>query len=236
MTQSPTNCASYFDHTLLKAEAKESEIDRLCQEARDHGFASVCVNPWYVTRARKLLAGSPVMAITVVGFPLGASTTASKASETKDAIAAGAQEVDMVVNLGAVKSGQWTAVEDDIRAVVQAAGSVPVKVILETAALTADEKVATARAAKSAGAAFVKTSTGFHASGGATVEDVALLRRTVGPTMGVKASGGIRTAADARRMIEAGATRLGASASVAILHELTGSGTKGSTPHGKSDY
>lgn len=227
--------SAYFDHTLLKAEAKESEIELLCQEAREHGFASVCVNPSYVARARKLLQGSQTMAITVVGFPLGASTTQTKVAETRDAIEQGAQEIDMVINLGALKSGDLAAVRTDIRAVVQEAGKVPVKVILETAALTTDEKIAACQAAQTAGAAFVKTSTGFHPAGGATVEDVALMRRTVGPAMGVKASGGIRTAADARRMIEAGANRIGASASVAILHELTGSGTTG-TPHGKTDY
>lgn len=208
--------AGMIDHTLLKPEAQEADIRTLCEEARKHGFFSVCVNPSNVKLSAELLAGSSVKVCTVVGFPLGATTPAVKAFETREAIAHGAQEIDMVINVGALKSGKLDAVEADIRAVVDAAAPVPVKVILETALLTDDEKVAACKAAKAAGAAFVKTSTGFS-KGGATVEDVRLMRETVGPEMGVKASGGVRDRATAIAMIEAGANRLGASASVAIV-------------------
>ena len=208
--------AGMIDHTLLKPEAPEAEILTLCQEARANGFFSVCVNPANVALAARELAGSPVKVCTVVGFPLGATTSAVKAFETRDAIAHGAQEIDMVINVGALKSGLMDQVEADILAVVEAAGDVPVKVILETALLTDDEKVAACQASKAAGAAFVKTSTGFS-KGGATVEDIRLMRRTVGPEMGVKASGGVRDRETAIAMADAGATRLGASASVAIV-------------------
>ncbi len=208
--------AGMIDHTLLKPEAQEAEIRTLCDEARTHGFYSVCVNPANVALSAQQLAGSEVKVCTVVGFPLGATTSAVKAFETRDAIANGAQEIDMVINVGALKDGLLDKVEADIRAVVEAAGSVPVKVILETALLTDDEKVMACRASKAAGAAFVKTSTGFS-KGGATVEDIRLMRLTVGPEMGVKASGGVRDHATAIAMAEAGATRLGASASVAIV-------------------
>jgi deoxyribose-phosphate aldolase len=205
-----------IDHTLLKPEASEAEIRELCEEARAHGFYSVCVNPANVALCAGLLAGSTVKVCTVVGFPLGASTSAVKAFETRDAIANGAQEIDMVIDLGALKSGHWDRVAADIRAVVEAAGGVLVKVILETALLSDDEKREVCVRAQAAGADFVKTSTGF-AKGGATVEDIRLMRRTVGPEMGVKASGGVRDRATAIALVEAGATRLGASASVAIV-------------------
>lgn len=208
--------AGMIDHTLLKPEAQEAEIRTLCDEARANGFYSVCVNPANVALSAQLLAGSQVKVCTVVGFPLGATTSAVKAFETRDAIANGAQEIDMVINVGALKSGLLDRVESDIRAVVEAAGEVPVKVILETALLTDEEKVAACQASKAAGAAFVKTSTGFS-KGGATVSDIRLMRLTVGPEMGVKASGGVRDRQTALAMAEAGATRLGASASVAIV-------------------
>jgi deoxyribose-phosphate aldolase len=208
--------AGKIDHTLLKPEATEAEIRTLCDEARKHGFYSVCVNPANVVLSAQQLAGSDVKVCTVVGFPLGATTSEVKAFETRDAIGNGAQEIDMVINVGALKSGRMDRVESDIRAVVEAAAGVPVKVILETCLLTDDEKVAACKASKSAGAAFVKTSTGFS-KGGATVADIRLMRQTVGPEMGVKASGGVRDHATAIAMVEAGATRLGASASVAIV-------------------
>ncbi|MFQ5978300.1 MAG: deoxyribose-phosphate aldolase [Candidatus Heimdallarchaeota archaeon] len=209
--------AGLIDHTILKADATEEEIQMLCEEARRLNFASVCVNPTNVALAARFLRGSPVKVCTVVGFPLGATTSTTKAMETRDAVANGATEVDMVVNVGALKSGNDQLVEEDIRAVVRAAkGQALVKVILEMALLTREEKITGCEIAKRAGADFVKTSTGFGPSG-ATVEDVALMRETVGPTMGIKAAGGIRTFEDAQAMVAAGATRIGASASVAIV-------------------
>lgn len=208
--------ARMIDHTLLKADATEADITKLCAEAREHQFASVCVNPANVALAAKLLEGSPVAVCTVVGFPLGASAPEVKAFETRQAIKDGATEIDMVLNVGALKSGQVERVQQDIRAVVDAVPEgVVTKVILETCLLSDDEKVTACLLAQAVGAGFVKTSTGFS-TGGATVADVALMRRTVGPDMGVKASGGIRDRATALAMVEAGATRLGASASVAI--------------------
>ena len=212
-----TALASFIDHTLLKAEATPDEVRKFCKEARIHGFASVCVNPWMVELARDALNGSPVMAICVVGFPLGANITASKVAEAAECIRRGAQELDMVVNLGALRCGDVAYVTADIRTVVEAAQGTPVKVILETAALTDDEKRRGAEAAMAAGAAFVKTSTGFHSKGGATVADVKLLRSVVGDRLGVKASGGIRTRDDVMAMISAGANRIGASSSVQIV-------------------
>lgn len=209
--------ARMIDHTLLKPDATRDEIEKLCQEALTYQFASVCVNPHWVPLAAQLLKGSPVKVCTVIGFPLGATSTAAKAFEAADAIAHGAQEVDMVLNIGALKSGDLDTVQQDIAAVVEAArGKALVKVILETGLLTRDEKITACRLAKAAGADFVKTSTGFG-HGGATVEDVALMRETVGPEMGVKASGGVRDAATARAMIQAGANRIGASAGVSIV-------------------
>lgn len=206
----------YIDHTLLKAEATPAQIEKLCAEALEYHFASVCVNTCYAPLSSRLLAGSDVAVCCVVGFPLGAMLTEGKAAETRLAVAAGAQEVDMVINVGMAKAGDWAYVEQDIHAVVKAAGAAHVKVILECCLLTDEEKERACAAAKAAGAAFVKTSTGFS-TGGATVADVALMRRAVGPEMGVKAAGGVRTRQDALAMIEAGADRLGASAGIAIV-------------------
>lgn len=208
--------APYIDHTLLKPEASRAQLVTLCEEAKEHGFATVCVNAVNVRFCADLLEGSPVKAIAVVGFPLGAATPRVKAFEASEAVRNGAEEIDTVLNIGAMKSKDYALVFEDLAAVVQAVKPVPVKVILETTALTRDEKVIACGLAKAAGAAFVKTSTGFGA-GGATVEDVKLMRELVGDDMGVKASGGIRSTEDARTMIEAGASRLGASASVAIV-------------------
>jgi deoxyribose-phosphate aldolase len=208
--------ASKIDHTLLKPDATRTEIEKVCAEARDNHFATVCVNSSHVALAAELLKGSQSKPIAVVGFPLGAATSTAKAFETREAIRAGAQEIDMVINIGALKSKDYAWVWTDIMQVVEAAAPYPVKVILETSSLTQDEKIIGCALAKAAGAAFVKTSTGFG-SGGATVEDVALMRKIVGPEMGVKASGGVRTFEDATRMIAAGADRIGASSSVAIV-------------------
>ena len=208
----------YFDHTLLKAEARPADIEKLCAEAREYDFFSVCVNSCYVAKAAELLKGSDVKIAAVVGFPLGACTTATKAFETKEACKAGASEVDMVLNVGMLKAGEDSYVEEDIREVVDAAGKYGaiVKVILETCLLTDEEVVKACNLSKSAGARFVKTSTGFS-TGGATVHHVALMKETVGDSMEVKASGGIRDYETARAMIDAGADRIGASATVAIM-------------------
>lgn len=208
--------AGHIDHTLLKPEATRDELFALAEEARKHRFATVCVNSANVRLMAQFLDGSGVPVCAVVGFPLGAMTPHAKAFETREAIRCGAREIDMVLNIGALKSGDHRLVHDDIRAVVDAAKPVAVKVILETSKLDHDEKVAACVLAKAAGAAFVKTSTGFG-GGGATAEDVALMRRIVGPDMGVKASGGVRDRAGAEAMIAAGANRIGASASVAIV-------------------
>jgi deoxyribose-phosphate aldolase len=209
--------AALIDHTLLKPDATRAEIETLCREAAQFCFASVCVNPNWVPVCRELLQGSGVKVCTVVGFPLGAHAPDVKAYEARRAVEQGAEEVDMVINIGALKSRDHALVEQDIRGVVQSVGrDTIVKVILETSLLNRDEKVMGASLAKAAGADFVKTSTGF-AGGGATVEDVALLRETVGPDIGIKASGGVRTQEDARAMIAAGATRIGASAGVKIV-------------------
>ncbi len=213
--------ASYIDHTLLKPTTTEAEIAELCQQARENSFASVCVNPSYVAQAAKALAGSNVLVCTVIGFPLGSSTIETKAYETRDAIQKGAHEIDMVINIGKLKGGDFQYVCDDIREVVKAAQGRTVKVIIETSMLTDDEKVSACILSKAAGATFVKTSTGFG-GGGAKAEDVALMRKVVGPVLGVKASGGIRDCEIAGQMIAAGATRLGASASVAIVRNETG--------------
>ena len=207
-----------IDHTLLRPDATHDEIAQLCYEARKHGFASVCVNPSHVKLCADLLKGSDVLTCTVVGFPLGATSTEAKTFEAQKAVRDGAKEVDMVINVGALKSRDYELVEHDIASVATAvhAGGAILKVIIEAALLTDDEKVAASQLAKVAGADFVKTSTGFG-PGGATAEDVALMRRVVGPKIGVKASGGIRTRADVQKMVEAGATRIGASASVKIV-------------------
>ena len=208
--------AKVIDHTLLKASASTADIDRLCAEARRYGFASVCVHTSFVSRCAQLLAGSGVLVCTVVGFPLGTSTSATKAFEAKEAVLNGAGEVDMVLAIGALREGRYADVQADIAAVVTAAAPIPVKVILEVGELTREQKIAGCLLAKAAGAAFVKTSTGFG-PGGATVEDIALMRAVVGASMQVKASGGVRTAADVDAMLAAGADRIGASASVAIV-------------------
>ncbi len=216
------NLGGYIDHTLLKADATTAEIDAICDEALTHTFASVCVNGSWVRRCAEILAGSPVAVCTVVGFPLGAMAPEVKAYEARRAIEDGACEIDMVLAVGALKSGDDDFVRRDIAGLAEVCHRMgaKLKVILETCLLTDTEKVRACQLAKEAGADFVKTSTGFS-KGGATAEDVALMRRTVGPVMGVKASGGVRDSAGARAMVEAGATRIGASASVAIA---TGSG------------
>ncbi|MEK7433872.1 MAG: deoxyribose-phosphate aldolase [Cyanobacteriota bacterium] len=217
MKDIPINLASYIDHTLLKPEANEEQIKKLCEEARKYVFASVCINPHFVSLCAKLLQGSPVKVCTVIGFPLGATTTETKVFETKKAILDGAHEIDMVINVGAIKSKDYSKVEDDIRQVVRACEGKILKVILETALLTNEEKVIACQLSVKAGADFVKTSTGFG-PGGATEEDIALMRSTVGPNLGVKASGGIRDTLGTLTMLKAGATRVGASASVAIVN------------------
>ncbi|GAB2542497.1 deoxyribose-phosphate aldolase [Brachybacterium huguangmaarense] len=208
--------ASLVDHTLLSPTATRAQIEQLCREAEDLGFFSVCVSPTRVALAAERLAGTDVAVCTVVGFPSGAHLSAVKAAETSAAVADGAQEIDMVIDLGAAKDADWTHVESDIRAVVEAAGPALVKVILETCLLTDDEIVRACEASVRAGARFVKTSTGFSTHG-ATVEHVALMRRTVGPDVGVKASGGIRTREALDAMVAAGASRIGASAGAALL-------------------
>jgi deoxyribose-phosphate aldolase len=214
---------SMIDHTLLKADATPGQIAQLCQEAREFGFASVVVNPAHVKLAAELLAGSQVKVCAVVGFPLGATLPEVKAFEALDAIILGATEIDMVINIGALKARDYTLVAQDIQGVVWICHSreTLVKVIIEAAQLMDEEKVAACLLAKQAGADFVKTSTGFG-PGGATLEDVALMRRVVGPVMGVKAAGGIRTLADAKEVVRAGATRIGTSASVRIVREAMG--------------
>ncbi|MBB6714658.1 deoxyribose-phosphate aldolase [Clostridium gasigenes] len=210
--------AKMIDHTILKPEATESEIMKLCKEALEYGFASVCINPSMVKKAAIILEGSEVKVCTVIGFPLGATTTEVKVFETKQTIENGATEVDMVINIGKLKENNLEDVKNDIAAVVNAAkGKALTKVIIESCLLTDEEKVKVCAIAKEVGADFVKTSTGFS-SGGATKEDIRLMRQTVGPNMGVKASGGVRSNEDAMIMIENGATRIGASASIAICN------------------
>lgn len=226
---STEDVAARIDHTALKPATTEAEIRHLCREALEYNFASVCVNPMWVSLAAELLTGSDVKVCTVIGFPLGATLPAVKAYETASSIAAGAQEVDMVLNIGMLKDAQYDAVREDIRGVVHAARSagggrsrpVIVKVIIETALLTEFEKRMACILAAEAGADFVKTSTGFS-GGGASVEDIRLMRQVVGPQMGVKASGGIRTAQAALALLDAGATRLDVSAGVTIVQELSG--------------
>jgi deoxyribose-phosphate aldolase len=212
--------ASLIDHTLLKPDASRDDIRKLCQEAVRFGFASVCINPWNVPLAAELVRGTKVKVCTVIGFPLGSTLSQVKIYEAEEAIKLGAQEVDMVINIGALKSGQDDVVQADIRGVVDAAhrGGAICKVIFETSLLTVEEKVRAALASKRAGADFVKTSTGFS-TGGATAEDVAIMRAIVGSEIGVKASGGVRTFDDLKKMVCAGATRIGASASVKIMEQ-----------------
>jgi len=221
----PADLAQYIDHTLLRPDATPREVDQLCDEARQYRFAAVCVNPTWVRRATARLQGSGVAVASVVGFPLGASTPEIKAAETRRALRDGAREIDMVINVGALKGGDFDLVRRDIAGVSDACREVGAlnKVIIEAALLSDEEKVIASRLAQQARAHYVKTSTGFAASG-ATVFDVALMRETVGPKMGIKAAGGIRSADEARQMLAAGATRIGASAGVAMV---TGQGGKG---------
>ena len=211
--------AAYIDHTLLKQNATRTQVQTICDEAKAYGFASVCVNPCYISFVARQLEGSGVAPCCVIGFPLGATTPEMKASECALAVKEGAREIDMVVNVGAIKSGEWALVKQDIAAVAKAKGEAHLKVILETCLLTDEEKVRTCQIAKEAGADFVKTSTGFS-TGGATVHDVTLMREAVGSALGVKASGGIRNLDDALKMIGAGASRIGASAGVEIVQSL----------------
>ena len=208
--------AAMIDHTLLKPEATPAQIEKLFAEAAEYHFASVCVNPVYIPLAARLLKGTGVKVCCVVGFPLGAIAPEQKAAEAASCAAMGAEELDMVIHVGAAKAGDWALLQRDIEGVVKAAAGHTVKVIIETCLLTDEEKVKACEAAKAAGAHFVKTSTGFS-TGGATTHDIALMRKTVGPEMGVKASGGIRDYATAMAMIEAGANRIGASAGIAIV-------------------
>lgn len=210
------NYNKYIDHTNLKQDATKDSIVKLCEEAKEYDFASVCVNPGWVPLCAELLAGTDVKVCTVIGFPLGATSSASKAFETQDAVAHGAQEVDMVINVGALKGKDDEYVYNDIKAVVDASGDAHTKVIIETCLLTDEEKVRACELSVKAGADFVKTSTGFS-TGGATVADVALMRKTVGDKCGVKASGGIHTREEMLALIDAGATRIGASAGIALI-------------------
>lgn len=212
--------APFIDHTLLKADATHEELKKLCEEACKYGFATVCVNATNVAAAARMLAGCSTVPIAVIGFPLGAGMPSAKAFEAREAVRAGAKEIDMVINIGAMKNRDYALVAQDIAMVVEASRPAPVKVILETSQLTRDEKVIACALSKAGGAAFVKTSTGFG-GGGATADDIALMRAVVGPEMGVKASGGVRSSEDAMKMITAGADRIGASASVAIVQGKT---------------
>lgn len=216
--------AHFIDHTLLKPTATDEQVAEICRQARTYQFASVCINPAYIPLTAKMLAGSGVKVCTVIGFPLGSTSTETKAFETRDAVAKGADEIDMVIHIGKLKSGDFEYVCNDIRAVVQSAQGRVVKVIIETSLLTDDEKVAACILAKAAGAQFVKTSTGFG-GGGATPEDIALMRRIVGKELGVKASGGVKDCESAEKLIAAGASRLGASASVEIVEGKAGKGS-----------
>ena len=229
----PADLAKLIDHTLLKPEATRDEVVKLCEEARKHRFASVCVNTTWVPLCKSLLAGTDVMVCAVVGFPLGAMAPTAKAYEAREAVRQGAREIDMVLNIGALKSRDYETVFEDICRVVKASQPAGVKVILETSALNTEEKIIASSLSKLAGAAFVKTSTGFG-KGGATVEDVELMRRVVGSELGVKASGGVRTAEDVLKMAQAGANRIGASASVAIVTGTSSSGGKAAGGDGKS--
>jgi len=210
--------ARMIDHTVLKADASQASVEKICKEALEYNFASVCVNPGYVELVADMLKGSEVKVCTVIGFPLGATTSESKALETEDTIKKGAEEVDMVINVGKLKDKEYDYVREDIKAVVNAAkGKALTKVIIEACLLNDEEKTMACKLAKEAGADYVKTSTGFS-TGGATAEDIKLMRETVGEGMGVKASGGVRTYEDAVKMIENGASRIGASASIEIVN------------------
>ena len=236
MTTAP-EIASLIDHTLLRADATESDVRKLCEEALEFQFASVCVNPFWVPFCAKLLRGARPRVCTVISFPLGASATIAKICESEAMLEAGAEELDMVINIGALKSGLLDVVEADIRAVAETAHESRgiCKAIIETSLLTAEEKVRACRIAKDAGADFVKTSTGFSTAG-ATAADVRLMRETVGATTGVKASGGIRTLDDLRAMVAAGANRIGSSAGVKILHEMRNQQSQTATASGTDAY
>ncbi len=211
------NLAKYIDHTILKPDTTEAQVKKICAEAREHGFFSVCVNPCNVTRVKEELKGTDVKVCSVISFPLGANIPEVKAFEATKAIEDGADEIDMVINIGALKDGKYDYVREDIKAVVEACkGKALLKVIIEACLLTDEEKVKACELSKEAGADYVKTSTGFS-TGGATADDIALMRKTVGPELGVKASGGVRDFAGAKKMIDAGASRIGASSSVAIV-------------------
>lgn len=217
------NLAKYIDHTILKPDTIKEDVIRVCSEAKEYGFFSVCVNPYYVSLVKKELEGSDVKVCSVIGFPLGASVSETKAYETRKAIADGANEIDMVINVSALKNKEYEFVLNDIKAVVEALeGKAILKVIIETCLLTDEEKVKACELSVEAGAHFVKTSTGFS-TGGATAEDISLMRKTVGPDLGVKASGAVRDKETALKMIEAGATRIGASSSIAIVKGEEGS-------------
>lgn len=220
----PANIAAYIDHTLLKPEASEADVLKVCAEAVDYKFKSVCVNPVWVKTVTKALKGSGVLTCSVIGFPLGATPSDVKAFEARGAVLDGADEIDMVINMASARANDKGALVEDIRAVSEVvhAGQAILKVIIETSMLSDEQKVIACEAAVEAGADFVKTSTGFN-GGGATVEDVALMRKTVGPDLGVKASGGVRSLADAQAMIAAGATRIGASSGIAIVKGEQGS-------------
>jgi len=216
MVSGARDLAPFIDHTLLKPEADRNAVEQLCRQAVEYGFCSVCINPYWLPSAREYLNGSVVKLCTVCGFPLGADDPAAKAGEAAQAVKRGADEVDMVINIGALRSGLYGEVYDDISGVVKAADGRLVKVIIETCLLNDEQKIEACLIAKAAGAHFVKTSTGFS-SGGATVADIALMRETVGPELGVKASGGVKTAEDALAMIKAGANRIGTSSGVKII-------------------
>ncbi|MBO8126281.1 MAG: deoxyribose-phosphate aldolase [Firmicutes bacterium] len=219
MIQSKEELVKYIDHTLLKPEATVDQVVQLCREAAEHGFQAVCINPSFVELAVKELSGTEVVVATVIGFPLGATTSDTKLHEAVQAVEAGAGELDMVINIGRLKAGDHDYVAGEIRRIVKAVWNTPVKIIIETALLTQEEKITACQLAKEAGAAFVKTSTGF-AKGGATVEDVRLMREVVGSQMGVKASGGIRDLETLEKMVEAGANRIGTSSGMKILAEF----------------
>jgi deoxyribose-phosphate aldolase len=219
MASEGDSLSAKIDHTLLKPDATRLEVEKICREALQYHFAGVCVNSTHIEFVATLLRDSPVKPIAVIGFPLGANSSTSKAFEARDAIGAGAQEIDMVINIGALKEKNYSFVFEDIKRVVEASQPYPVKVILETCSLDTEQKIAACALAQAAGAAFVKTSTGFGSSG-ATVEDVLLIKKIVGPGIGIKASGGIRTRSEAIKMIEAGASRIGSSESVAIVTKL----------------
>jgi deoxyribose-phosphate aldolase len=223
MIEVPAEVANLIDHTLLKPDVTKDKIIKLCQEAKQYNFASVCVNPGWVKLSAELLQDCPVKVCTVIGFPLGATTSAVKAAETREAVQNGADEIDMVINIGALKTGDNDLVYNDIKAVVDAAQGKVVKVIIETTLLTDEEKVTACKLSKAAGADYVKTSTGF-AGGGATIADIALMRSIVGPDIGVKASGGVNDFRQAKNMLEVGATRIGASAGIAIISGGKGTG------------